>query len=327
MRELTEDVDLCLPSGRLNPAAVGWSRHPVHRPNLRGWGRGKRWEYWCVTTPHHVVAMTVASLDYAGLHTLWLLDLDTLTERTWSHLTPLARGIELPARAGKGRAYARGGGLTVRIDETPAASLLRAEAPGCVVDLAVPRVAGRESLGVVVPWSEKRFQYTVKDVGRPASGQVELDGRTYLLDPADARATLDHGRGRWPARIAWNWGAGTGSVDGRDVALQVGGKWTAGTGATENALFVAGRAEVQTDELEWRYDLARPLEPWRVTGRRLDLVFTPVFDRVDDTSLGPIYSHTHQCFGHWSGSATTAAGERLELAGLLGWAEDVRQSW
>lgn len=55
--EITEPVDLCLPDGSLNPAAVGWSRKPLHRANLRGWGRTKRWEYWCVTTPTHLVAL------------------------------------------------------------------------------------------------------------------------------------------------------------------------------------------------------------------------------------------------------------------------------
>ena len=30
-REITEPIDLCLPSGRLDPAAIGWTRTPLHR--------------------------------------------------------------------------------------------------------------------------------------------------------------------------------------------------------------------------------------------------------------------------------------------------------
>ncbi|MBE2198896.1 MAG: hypothetical protein IAE79_09825 [Anaerolinea sp.] len=41
-RELTALVDLCLPNGRLNPAAVGWSRAPLHRCNLHGRWPGKK---------------------------------------------------------------------------------------------------------------------------------------------------------------------------------------------------------------------------------------------------------------------------------------------
>ena len=60
---------------------------------------------------------------------------------------------------------------------------------------------------VVVPWSESRFQYTVKDVALPASGTVTITGRQYEV-PEGSWAVLDHGRGRWPYRVTWNWGAG-----------------------------------------------------------------------------------------------------------------------
>src|SRR5688500_2198450 len=72
-REITGPVDLCLADGRLNPGAVGWSRKPLHRANLRGWGRTKRWEYWCVTTPTHAVALTVSDLDFFRVHAVYFL--------------------------------------------------------------------------------------------------------------------------------------------------------------------------------------------------------------------------------------------------------------
>ena len=66
-REILDDRDLCRPDGRLNPDATGWARRPFIRPNLRGWGRTKRWEYWGILTPTHMVGVTVSSLDYAGV--------------------------------------------------------------------------------------------------------------------------------------------------------------------------------------------------------------------------------------------------------------------
>ncbi len=75
-RELTHGpVDLCRSDGTLAPEAVGWSRRPVHRANLRGWGRTKRWEYWCVTTPTHLVALTVSDLDFLRLDAVYVLEL------------------------------------------------------------------------------------------------------------------------------------------------------------------------------------------------------------------------------------------------------------
>ena len=73
----------------------------------------------------------------------------------------------------------------------------------------------------------------------------------------------------------WNWGAGSGVVDGRVVGVQVGGRWTDGTGSTENALVVDGRVHKISEELAWDYDPADWLAPWRVHGELADLTFTP----------------------------------------------------
>ena len=81
-------------------------------------------------------------------------------------------------------------------------------------------------MGVVVPWSARRFQYTVKDVARPALGSLWVDGVEHPVAAGDSWAVLDHGRGRWPYAVHWNWGAGSGLVDGRVIGVQVGGRWT-----------------------------------------------------------------------------------------------------
>ncbi|WP_455569669.1 DUF2804 family protein [Streptomyces roseolus] len=65
--EPASPVDLCLPGGRLNPAAVGWTRRPLHSAGPSGWGRRKRREDRGVVTPDHVVGLVASSLDYAGV--------------------------------------------------------------------------------------------------------------------------------------------------------------------------------------------------------------------------------------------------------------------
>ncbi|HEY0950018.1 DUF2804 domain-containing protein [Nocardioides sp.] len=313
-REITEPVDLCLPNGRLHPDAVGWSRTPLHRANLRGWGRAKRWEYWGVVTPRLCLGVVASSLDYAGVCSVWVLDRET--GRTWSHeeVPPLARGVSLPDRVG-GHALVEAGRLRIELD----GSAVRASAPQIEVDLTVG--AGGECLGVVAPWSSRRFQYTVKDVARPATGRVTLDGTAY--DVAEGWAVLDHGRGKWPYSITWNWAAGS----SERVGVTLGGKWTDGTGSTENALFVDGRAHKISEDLVWEYDRADWRRPWRIHGPRLDATVTPFHERADRTNLGIVANETHQCFGHWSGWAATDDGERVSLDGLVGWAEEARNRW
>ena len=67
-REITSPVSLTQPNGRLDRDAVGWTRTSLITTDGigRGWrgrGRNKRWEYWGVTTPTHVVALVLSDID------------------------------------------------------------------------------------------------------------------------------------------------------------------------------------------------------------------------------------------------------------------------
>jgi hypothetical protein len=325
LAEITEPVDLCLPDGRLDRRAVGWSRQPLHRTVLGGWGRNKRWEYFGLVTPTHVFGLTIASLDYAAMSDIYVLERATGREVTHRQVAPLGRGVVLPDE--RPPVHARGGGAKVWLDfeERDGGTALRGRAPGISLELFSPREG--DCLAVVVPWSDRRFQYTVKDVARPLRGAFMIDGKSYAVGGDDAWAVLDRGRGRWPYSIVWNWGAGSGVVDGRRLGLQLGGKWTAGTGSTECALFVDGRATYYGDEPEWSYAIPDGSGPWRVRGERVDATLTPFHVRSSHANLLVLATTIHQAFGSWSGWAVDENGARVSLDGLVGWAEEARNRW
>ena len=333
-RELIEPVSLTLPNGRLNHAALGWARQPVVDTSGIGgrfWGRNKRWEYWNVTTPTHIVALTVSSIDYAAVHEVWVFDRESTREWHSAATVLPARGVELPGSLDQGPARARAKDLEIDIDPLHGpgrgGTRLRARIPGAQLDIVAALPERHERLAVVVPWSDTCFQYTVKDVARPASGRLELDGQTVEVPEGESWAVLDHGRGRWPYDIRWNWGAGSGISGGRVIGIQVGGKWTTGTGSTENAIFVDGRLHKIQEELEWDYDIAGWRKPWRISGGGLDAVFTPFHDKRSRTNLVIVAARTDQCFGHWSGAFRTADGETILFEGITGWAEEVHNRW
>jgi hypothetical protein len=269
----------------------------------------------------------VSALDYAGLSHLWVLDRRTGAEIDQAAVVPFAFGTHLPGTLGSGPAYARSRDLALRIDETTAGTRLRAATARVRLDLTVPLPAGHERLGVVVPWDAHRFQYTVKDVARRAGGRLRVDALRYDVEADASWATLDHGRGYWPHELAWNWGFGAGVVDGREIGLQVGGRWTDGTGSTENALVVDGHLHKIREELAWDWTPGAWTEPWHVRGTGADLTFTPFHDRVSLTDLKLVRSSTHQCFGHWTGWVLDEAGNRQSVDGIVGSAEDVEQRW
>nr|WP_278249502.1 DUF2804 domain-containing protein [Nocardioides sp. IC4_145] len=138
---------------------------------------------------------------------------------------------------------------------------------------------------------------------------------------------LDHGRGRWPYNVRWNWGAGSGRTDGRVVGIQVGGQWTDGTGSVENSLYVDGHLTKISEELVWDYDREDWLAPWRITGSSVDLTFVPFHLKRSVTDLKVFASRTHQCFGHWSGRVRDDTGTWVRVEDVVGWAEDVHNRW
>lgn len=334
-REITEPVSLAGPDGRLNPQALGWTRTPLHDTSGIGhghWGRNKRWEYWGVMTPTHILATTVSDIDYLSLHSVWLLDRATGEVIDVTALSPGSGSATLPPSAGQGPARARTKAITIDIEELPdgTGTRLTGRTKRVSFDVLAERPAGHEALGVVVPWRRKgriaRFQYTLKDVARPAGGTITVDGVTHSFDD-DAWAVLDHGRGRWPYRVHWNWAAGSGRVDGRVIGLQLGSKWTDGSGATENAVVVDGHLSKISEELVWDYDMAELSRPWRITGETADLTFTPFHHRHGRTQALVIATRTDQMFGTWSGWVRDDAGERVKVDGIQGWAEDVLNRW
>lgn len=334
-RELTETVDLCRPDGRLHPDAVGWSRQPLHRCGLPGsWGRRKRWDYWCVTAPGVVLSVTLADADYVGIADVWFLELATRRVVTRSALVPFARGLSMPDVVGGGSMRVERGGFRVSIEEEDGGTRLSAEfdlAGGAAFacDVRVERPPRHESLTVVIPWSDSRFQCTNKDNTRPARGFIRIGGSEFRL-AEDAWGCLDFGRGKWPYRMRWNWGAASGRAGGRTVGLQFGGKWTVGTGLTENALCVDGRLSKLSEELVWEYDERDWLRPWRIRtprSRRVDVTFVPEYDKVSGLQAGVAESRVHQCFGRWHGRVEPDEGGAFDFEGLFGWAEEARWRW
>ena len=197
-REITAPVDLCRPDGSLNPEAVGWSRRPLHTANLKGWGRNKRFEYWCVTTPDIVAAINISHGDYRVTLATFFLDLRTIETFSEAEIHWLPRGkvTPMPERSGGGPLTGVGDRMRISMEPNAQGTMLRAKTDCLDLAIQVTEEPGHESMCVVVPWDNKRFQYTRKDNCMPATGTVRADGRTYEL--SNAYATLDHGRGPGP---------------------------------------------------------------------------------------------------------------------------------
>jgi hypothetical protein len=334
--ELTQPVDLCDSRGNLNPAAVGWSRRPLHRCNLKGhWPRKKRWNYWAIVSPTHLFSVTLSDVDYLGLPFIYLLDFNTkaFTEKTL--LKPFAAGVDLPPVVDADVVY-NDPAMPIVMLQNERGVQLKVSCPDfegkpLQVDLQVEYPENHESLNVVIPWSEKRFQFTSKQNTLPARGVIEWGEERIIFDQSDTFACLDFGRGIWPFECFWNWSSfSTRLEDGRTVGVNLGAGWTDGTGMNENGLCIDGKLIKLSEDMVFDYDTSDFMAPWHlstsVTGR-VDLTFTPFFERVAKTDALVIRSEVHQLIGRFSGTLKTDAGETIRIEDAIGWAEDHNARW
>lgn len=326
-REITSPVDLCNPNGALNDAAVGWTRFPLHRANLPGWGRNKRFEYWCIISDSHVLALNVSHADYRVTNALFCYDRRSGAAVTEADITWLPRSGNMSDNARAGTTVSSGRRTYMKFRTRGEQIELHGSGTRIVADLSLQRPADHECSAIVARWSRNRYQYNLKDNWLPVTGRAFVDGELIEFDPARSRAIYDFGRGKWPYRITWNWGAAMGEIDGQPFALNIGAKWTDGTGATENAVRLGNTVFKIGQELTWDYDPANFMRPWRISGQGIDLSFAPIYDRSSDFNRVLVRSREHQVFGEYSGWLDGPDGTRLTLDRFFGFAEEVYRRW
>ena len=332
-REITEPVDLCDHRGRLNPAARGWTRQPIIRANLSGhWLRKKKWNFWNWICPRFVFSVTLADVDFAAFCAVSFTDFETGenvagTAFTRPHAFAMPEQVERPVHFhGRSMEYANsndGGDIEVHFDGVAKGGTKLA------ADFVVRKPPGHESLSVVVPWTSTRFQLNCKENTRPCEGSLTVGSRRYVMDPNDCHAVQDFGRGVWPYRSFWNWAVCTGVQDGRRVGVNMGGKWTTGTGANENAICVDGRLHKVMEDLTWRYDARAAMQPWHVRSAHsdaIDLTLHPIVAPSSNLNLGVLSTGGVCAFGLWKGMVRVD-GETIRINDLIGWAEEFAHRW
>jgi hypothetical protein len=335
-REITAPVDIATPDGRLRREAVGWARHPVHRAAFApGISRVGRWNYWCITTRTSSLTILIGDVGYLGFVLVSFLELAGRgpVERLYVRPRGLPfampespRGdIELDVRRLRLGMHDRGEELHVKVD---ARTLLGRR---ILADLVIERPLSHETINVVVPWDDTHYHLTSKQQALPARGVVRVGDREHPFGPEnDAFACLDYGRGRWPRSIHWNWAFASARREGRTIGLNLGGRWTDGTGVTENGFVIDGRVHKISEPVDFTYDERAYTSPWRIrtrTGDRVDLRFVPVRERAVVAPLGIVRAELHQLMGSFSGTFVCDDGAVLRLDDAIGLAESVRGHW
>ena len=299
-RELTGPVDLCVEgTDRLDPAARGWSRRPLHRANLPTRdGVNKRWDYWAVLAGDLVVSAVYSDVDHFGLADVWWAD---LVERRagWPRDRRPRRRPAWRSRSGRERhrwwstaTDWRCASPTTTTDTRLAATWTERDGRPGALDVAVALPAGSRVAERRDP-VERRARSTSPRSTRPARRAATLHRGRPRVDDRCARRTT-------PGVCSTSAGAA-----GRPRSRGTGAVVPAGPATTWSACSSApsgprGRASPRTASSSTGGSRSSApsstgtttgtsrCTPWRVVdpGGQLDVELTPRFDK-HTTARGP----------------------------------------
>lgn len=334
-REITEPVLLCDSKGQLNPEAIGFARKPLIESNLRGhFPRKKRWNYWCVFGTEIAFSVTISHFDYAAACSVYFLNYENQRFYEKSIILPFTKSIKLAPKAFEECRFSHEG-LSIELTEGIGQTFMSVKAQDfdgepLQADLKIDHSVSHDSLNVVIPRSRNLFQLTTKHLTLPVSGTVRIGDRPYAFDPMDSFAVLDCSRGVWPRETSKNWAMASQLVFGKTIGLNFGGKWTDGSGMTENAFIVDGILTKIHEDVLFNYIKSDYTAPWKIQTKFSDdvhLTFTPFFERVAKSDLRLLKSEVHQLFGYFNGYVRYADGRKLKIRQLLGVVEEHYAKW
>ena len=332
-REITEPVMVCDDKGILNPQAIGWAREPLFTANLSGhWPRKKKWNFWNWIQDDFVFSVTIAHIDYLCFCTVSMIDFEKKKQWTKMGLAPFARSSKLmPENVEETIVFEAGGvraalihhGDHIKVDVKCRAG------EDLSADFVIHKPEGHETLNIVVPWTRDRFQMNSKHNTLPTEGTVAVGSREYRMDPERCHGVQDFGRGMWPYRSYWNWGVASGMAGGVPIGVNVGSKWTTGTGSNENGICYDGVLYKIMEDLVWEYDMDNPDGNWRIRSECsdvIDMTLTPFYVSETVLSLGLIRTGGVCPFGLWNG-VVRPGGKQVEIRDVVGWAEEFSHRW
>ncbi len=297
--------------------------------------RLKEWDYYAVTARDWFFSATVADVGYLGMAFIYTIDFASATMREATAIVPLGVGVRLPASSRAGDIVFDRRGVRLRFERRPDVRRLFVDWPRfhagrpLHAELTARQPERIESIVMATPMGPKRFYYNEKINCLPTEGFVDMGDVRLEALPAAALASLDWGRGVWPYQTFWNWASASGFLpDGRTIGLNLGKGFGDLTAATENCFFIDGRME-KLGWVDFEYDPGNLHRPWHFIddAGRLELTFTPFFERPSIVNLGALKTEAHQMFGHYDGFVAPAKGRKIKIDRLIGWAEEHHARW
>ena len=300
--------------------------------------RIKEWDYYYIGCVDFGIALTIADNSYMGLGSVSLLDFKNKSYITKSVMKWFPFGkTNLPSTSRVGDVSFKSKKLILDFINTGMKRTLKCHFSkfdknidfDCEIDLFDEP---QESMVIATPFEKKHhFYYNQKINCMRAKGKATFGGKVFNLNPEECFAVLDWGRGVWTYSNTWYWSSMSVLINGKKIGFNLGYGFGDTSKATENMIFYDGLA-YKTEEVTFHIPQVNGkddyLSPWKFTSNdgAVDLEFTPILDRSDNTNLLVLKSNQHQVFGLFSGTLKFQ-DKTVEIKNQIGFAEKVTNLW
>lgn len=301
--------------------------------------RIKEWDYYYIGNNHHGVAFTIDDNYLYGLGSVSILDFDKKTYITKSSMKFLTKGkVGFPSSSNSGditwkdknyylHFHTHNKRRTIDVKINNYDNNLPFEAHFDLEEIM------NDSMVIATPFDKpKHFYYNEKKNCMKAKGYYQFGNDRINFSDMDTFAILDWGRGVWTYKNTWYWSGLSGITDGHIVGFNLGYGFGNTKNASENMLFYDKEAYKLNDVV---FNIPQDeqgnylyLEPWTIKSESgdIDLTFTPILDREDNTNLLILKSLQHQVFGKFNGTIKVDAKE-VKIKDIVSFAERVTNYW
>ena len=274
-----------------------------------------------------------AIVDTRWVSTAFVYCWDPRTRRRVEHAVkrPLRVGLRGVVTPEVGTTSFEAGGTRVAMhaDAAPRARRLEVTGGPIAIDATFSEeTPPMEPMRICTRAGASGWVYARKTAGLGMRGTLRTAEKTYDLGAIDVYGHHDWSAGFMRPETFWNWGCLAGrTADGRIAGLNV----SCGvneTSVTENCFWIDGRLH-KVDTVAFDYDQRDLMQPWylRSADGRVELLFVPEGMHVERVNALVLATNFHQLFGRFTGTLTTATGERIAIERMLGFCEDHYAKW
>ncbi len=303
--------------------------------------RIKEWDYYLIYNKDFALALTIADNSYMGLVSASVINLRVGKETTKSNIKLFTNGkTNMPRTPKIGKTMIATSKVATCFDNNGKTRHIVFEYPnfengntlsGDILLTNEPP----ESMIIATPFTkDKHFYLNQKTLGFRAMGYFKIGDQQVNFYPKDTRAILDWGRGVWPYKNTWYWGAACGTLGDNEFGFNIGGGFGDTSCATENMVFFNGKAhklDIVTFNIP-KYDKQKEnfTGTWTLGSNdgRFNMKFRPIVDRHANMNiLGLLASNQHQVFGKFTGFVMLDNGTKIHIKDFVGFVEKVSNKW